>query len=154
LKRILVILLSWVLFGCMPQVEQPSEQTGNRIVVTLDRCVDGDTAWFYPIGKARFLYIDTPEIYPEMQPFGQEAADYTCDALSDAKVIQIEYEGRREDDYGRQLVWVWVDGKLLQEELARSGYVGRVYDYDDYKYEKRIDQAIKEAQKNKAGIYQ
>ena len=89
-----------------------------------------------------------------MQPFGQEAADYTCDALSDAKVIQIEYDGRREDDYGRHLVWVWFDGRLLQEELARLGFVGRLYDYADYRYEQRVDQAIKDAQKNKAGIYQ
>lgn len=154
MKRISVILVSILLFGCSPTVEQPQVQTGSKTVVTLDRCVDGDTAWFYPIGKARFLYIDTPEIYPQMQPFGQQAADYTCDALSDAKVIQIEYDGRREDDYGRQLVWVWVDGKLLQEELARLGFVGRLYDYADYRYERRVDQAIKEAQKSKAGIYQ
>lgn len=131
-----------------------NQQTGERTVVTLDRCVDGDTAWFYPIGKARFLYIDTPEIYPEMQRFGQEAADVTCDALSDALVIEIEYDGQREDDYGRQLVWVWVDDVLLQEELARLGLVVKFYDYGDYRYERRVNQALNEAQKNKAGIYQ
>lgn len=153
MKRITLVIL-FLLFGCVPAVEQPSQESKNRIVVTLDRCIDGDTAWFYPIGKARFLYIDTPEIYPQMQAYGQEAADYTCEALSDAKVIQIEYDGRREDDYGRQLVWIWVDQRLLQEELARLGFVGRLYDYGDYRYEQRILQAIKEAQKNKVGIYQ
>lgn len=36
----------------------------ERFVVTLDHCVDGDTAWFILDGekiKCRFLYIDTPE---------------------------------------------------------------------------------------------
>jgi micrococcal nuclease len=108
-----------LLFGCAPI----TEQTGTRTVVTLDRCIDGDTA-------------------------------YTCDRLSEGKVIQIEYDGKREDDYGRQLVWVWVDGRLLQEELARLGYVKRLYDYGDYRYERRVDDAIKDAKKNNAGIYQ
>jgi micrococcal nuclease len=150
LKKTVIIALFVLLSGCLPQVES----AGERTIVTLDRCVDGDTAWFYPIGKARFLYIDTPEIYPQMQRFGQEAADVTCEALSDARVIEVEYDGQREDDYGRALVWVWVDDELLQEELARLGLVVRLYDYGDYRYERRVDQAIKEAQKNKAGIYQ
>ena len=33
-------------------------------VVKLDKCVDGDTAWFYynnEVSKFRFLAIDTPE---------------------------------------------------------------------------------------------
>jgi micrococcal nuclease len=150
LKKTVIIALFVLLSGCLPQVES----AGERTIVTLDRCVDGDTAWFYPIGKARFLYIDTPEIYPQMQRFGQEAADVTCEALSDARVIEVEYDGQREDDYGRALVWVWVDDALLQEELARLGLVVRLYDYGDYRYERRVDQAIKEAQKNKAGIYQ
>lgn len=36
----------------------------ERFEVTLDQCVDGDTAWFDIDGKrtkVRFLYIDTPE---------------------------------------------------------------------------------------------
>lgn len=154
MKKTVVIILSVILSGCMLQEGFDDEPEGERTIVTLDRCVDGDTAWFYPIGKARFLYIDTPEIYPQMQRFGQEAADVTCKALSDARVIEIEYDGQREDDYGRQLVWVWVDDALLQEELARLGLVVKLYDYGDYRYERRVDRAIMEAQKNKAGIYQ
>jgi micrococcal nuclease len=156
LKKLLVVFIATLLFGCVSSKEQPwpQEQTGSRTVVILDKCVDGDTAWFYPIGKARFLYIDTPEIYPQLQPYGQQAADFTCDRLTSAKVIQIEYDGTREDSYGRQLVWVWVDGDLLQEELALLGLVIKLYDYDDYRYEKRVDDAINKAKKNKAGIYQ
>lgn len=154
MRKTVVIILLIILSGCLFQEGIDDEPAGERTVVTLDRCVDGDTAWFYPIGKARFLYIDTPEIYPQMQRFGQEAADVTCKALSDARVIEIEYDGQREDDYGRQLVWVWVDDALLQEELARLGLVVKLYDYGDYRYEGRVDRGIMEAQKNKAGIYQ
>lgn len=143
----LFVILSF--FGC-----ESLPTPGPRTVVTLDRCIDGDTAWFYPIGKARFLYIDTPEIYPQMQPYGQDAADYTCDRLSDAKIIEIEYDGQRQDSYGRVLVWVWVDDQLLQEELALLGYVQKLYDYGDYRYEQTVDDAIRQAKKNKAGIYQ
>ena len=41
----------------------------ERFEVTLDQCVDGDTAWFDIDGKrtkVRFLYIDTPESTNQM----------------------------------------------------------------------------------------
>ena len=154
MRKTVILILLILLSGCLYQDDPDTEPSGERTIVTLDRCVDGDTAWFYSIGKARFLYIDTPEVYPEMQMFGQQAADHTCDALQNARVIEIEYDGQREDDYGRQLVWVWVDDVLLQEELARLGLVVKLYDYGNYRHKRRVDQAIIEAQKNKAGIYQ
>ena len=42
----------------------PKPSSPERQIVTLDKCVDGDTAWFKISGervKSRFLYIDTPE---------------------------------------------------------------------------------------------
>ena len=44
----------------------------QKLEVTLDKCVDGDTAWFYLDNeeiKARFLAIDTPESTTKKEAF-------------------------------------------------------------------------------------
>ena len=92
----------------------------------MDKCVDGDTAWFNIDGestKVRFLYIDTPESTNQVEPYGKEASDYTQTQLTNAKKIELELneDGETEDKYGRMLAWVFVDGELLQEKLARAG---------------------------------
>src|SRR5574344_382238 len=71
----------------------------NKFEVTLEKCVDGDTAKFkLDDGKvyiARFLAIDTPEtVHPKIgeEPFGKEASNYTCRALKNATSIELEYD--------------------------------------------------------------
>ena len=53
----------------------------ERINVTLNKCVDGDTAWFNLENKkikARFLAIDTPESTIRVDPYGKGASEFTC----------------------------------------------------------------------------
>lgn len=145
-KLMILFLISFLLFGC-------SNQTSKEPII-LSACIDGDTARFENIGRVRFLYIDTPEVYPQMQPFGQQAADFACDLLKNASVIYIEYDGEREDKYGRVLGWIWVDDLLLQEEIVSAGLVNRFYDYDYPKYKSRIDQAYRNAKKDKVGMFE
>lgn len=134
--------------------------SGERFEVTLQRVVDGDTAWFDVNGestKVRFLYIDTPESTKEIQPYGKEASNYTKEQLTNATKIELELnvDGDRTDKYDRLLAWVFIDGELLQEKLASQGLVKKFYDYGyDYTYKNDIIKADKEAQDNKRGIYQ
>ncbi len=51
------------------------------------------------------------------------------------KEKKLEYDGNKTDKYNRILAWVWADDVLVQEELAKKGYVEKFYDYGDYKYE-------------------
>ena len=67
----------------------------EKQAVTLNKCVDGDTAWFNLNNsniKVRFLGIDTPESTNQIEEYGKEASNYTCDLLKSAKEIQIEYD--------------------------------------------------------------
>lgn len=133
--------------------------TNNEISVKLSKCTDGDTAHFIIDGKdtkVRFLAIDTPESVKEnniVEPFGKQASEYTCKALSDANRITIEYDQDKEDHYGRTLAWVFVDGKLLQEELVRNGLADIKYMEDYFKYKDVLEQAQNEAIDNKVGIW-
>ena len=59
----------------------------EKLEVTLNKCVDGDTAWFNLDSnniKVRFLAIDTPESTNKIEPYGKEASEFTCNALKNA----------------------------------------------------------------------
>jgi len=125
------------------------------------KCVDGDTAKVKINNKVktlRFLAIDTPETkHPTKseEAYGKEASDYTCTRLQEAKQITLEYDlgSDKQDKYDRDLVWVFVDNSLLQEELLKKGYAKVEYLYGDYKYTDKLLDVEKEAKKNKVGIW-
>ena len=130
--------------------------------VTLDKCIDGDTASFYK-GKEkltfRFLGIDTPEsVHPKKkpEPFGKEASDYTCNELKKAKKILIQYDDKSDktDKYGRHLAWIWVDDELLQKKIITNGYGKVAYVYNNYSYIDRLCANQKIAMKNKLNVWQ
>lgn len=158
-KSWLGLLVIIAIFGYNFYQDHKTIVPGERFEVTLERCVDGDTAWFNVDGKStkvRFLYIDTPESTKEVEPYGKEAFNYTKQLLNEAITIELELniDGGSYDKYGRMLSWVFVDGELLQEKLASEGYVEKFYDYGyEYTYKNDIIEADKQAQKMKKGVY-
>ena len=125
---------------------------------TLNKCVDGDTAWFNVNGeviKTRFLAIDTPESTTKIEEYGKEASEYTCNMLTNAKKIVLEYDENSDktDKYDRHLVWVFVDGTLLQKSLIENGLAEVAYLYDDYKYTSILEESEKIAKENKLNIW-
>lgn len=126
--------------------------------VTLSKCVDGDTAYFILNKKeikTRFLAIDTPESTNKIEEYGKEASNFTCSALESAKKIEIEYDSNSDktDKYDRHLVWVFVDGTLLQNEIIKEGLAEVAYLYDDYKYTSILKQSEDIAKNNKLNIW-
>lgn len=127
-------------------------------IVTLNKCVDGDTAWFNINGekiKARFLAIDTPESTNKIEPYGKEASEFTCNLLKNAKKIEIEYDENSDkfDKYDRHLVWVFVDDELLQNIIVKEGYADVKYLYGDYKYTDILKKSIIEAKANNLNMW-
>ena len=99
----------------------------ERFEVTLDQCVDGDTAWFDIDGKrtkVRFLYIDTPESTNQIEPYGKEASDYTKEQLSNANTIELELnnDGDSEDKYGRLLATIILIVSLSLMQIKKQGW--------------------------------
>ena len=130
----------------------------KKLEVTLDKCVDGDTAWFNLDNeriKTRFLAINTPESTNKIEAYGKEASNYTCNILTNAKKIEIEYDNNSDkfDKYDRHLVWVFVDDTLLQEKLLEEGLAEIKYIYGDYKYLDEIKKVESTAKKNKVGMW-
>ena len=103
----------------------------------------------------RFLAIDTPESTTTVEEYGKEASEYTCNLLTEATKIEIEYDSNSDelDKYDRHLVWVFVDGKLLQEKVIENGLAEVAYLYGDYKYTSTLETAQEEAKNNQVGMW-
>ena len=133
----------------------------EEVTVELKKCVDGDTARFIINNEektTRFLAIDTPEVKHgknEAEPYGEKASEYTCKKLKNAKKIVLEYDDNSDkvDKYGRVLAWVFVDGKLLQNELVKNGYAEVKYLYGDYKYTSTLEKSLESAKKKKINMW-
>lgn len=127
----------------------------KKINVKFSKCVDGDTIrviYNKEEIKVRLLAVDTPESVKkgtEVEPFGIEASNYTCDRIKTAKTLSLEYDpnSSKTDKYGRHLAWVYIDDSLLQEELVSKGYAKVAYLYNDYLY---TDKLLKKEETAKA----
>lgn len=155
MKKYMIIFMFFCLLN-------PLSVFAESIEVQLEKCVDGDTAKFkYADGTVmpyRFLAIDTPEsVHPtkEVEAFGKEASEYTCNVLTNASKIVLELDDAADklDRYGRGLAWIFVDDILLQEQLVSLGYAKVAYLYDNYKYTKQIQEKELLAKEQKLGIW-
>jgi len=147
-KIIFILILSFCLINNIEAKEK----------VTLNKCVDGDTAWFNlkdETIKTRFLAINAPESTSKVEEFGKEASEFTCNVLENAKKIEIEYDENSDklDKYDRHLVWVFVDNELLQDLIIKEGLAKVDYLYDDYKYTSQLKQSELLAKTNQIGIW-
>jgi len=127
----------------------------DKITVELEKCIDGDTVWLKnnnEIKKYRMLGINTPELN---ENYGIEATNFTCKLLNSAKKIEIEYDkiGETNDKYGRELVWIYIDNKLLQTIILEEGYAKVKYIYGKYKYLENLYNSEKVAKENKLNIW-
>jgi micrococcal nuclease len=92
------------------------------------RAVDGDTLVVaFADGHTdtiRVLGVDTPETHDPRKPvqcFGPEAAAYTAGRLT-GRVVRLESDVETRDRYGRRLAYVYLDGRLFEDELLLRGY--------------------------------
>lgn len=153
MKKKIVLILSIFFIGI--------NNTYAKEKVEFSECVDGDTIKVLLDGKKktiRMLAVDTPEsVHPtkEVEYYGKEASNYTCERVKNAKKLEIEYDNDSDktDKYDRLLVWVFVDDILLQKELIDNGYAKVAYLYGDYKYTKKLQDAQELASAKNIGIW-
>lgn len=153
MKKQLFIMIS-IFFMCINIVYA-------KETVKLSNCVDGDTFRSIINDKEytiRMLSIDTPESVKantDIEYYGKESSEYTCKKLTNAKKIELEYDEKSDkfDKYDRLLAWVFIDNKLLQEELVEKGYAKVAYLYNDYKYNDILKEKQELASTKEIGIW-
>ncbi len=88
---------------------------------TVARVIDGDTVELTTGERLRYLMIDTPESTTETECFGPEAKQFNVD-LVDGKMIEMTFDAVREDQFGRLLAYVTVDGTEINPVIVERGY--------------------------------
>ena len=106
--------------------------------------------------RVRLIGVDTPEtVKPDhpIEPFGPEASEFRRNFIGD-KPVQFRLDHERVDRHGRWLAYVYVDGKMLNEELLRAGLARAHTEYHYAEPMKRLFlTAEAEARKNRRGIW-
>jgi micrococcal nuclease len=109
------------------RVAQTADGGGKgRVAATVTRVVDGDTIEVDLAGQhetVRYIGVDTPETVDPDKPvqcFGHEASDFNH-GLVEGKRVELAFDAERRDVYGRLLAYVYLDGDLVNAELARRG---------------------------------
>ena len=144
-----LILFLILIFSC-----NSSEGKDSYLVLEV---IDGDTVLVnHPkVERLRYLGIDAPEkltIDSPGDPFYKESS-YLNNKLVAGKKIRIEFDQERYDPYGRLLGYVFVGDVLVNEELVRQGFARSFFIGPNRKYEDRIQEAQREAQNAKRGIW-
>ncbi len=107
---LITVLVAW---GCTllpaPDFGRPAgapEVTRAEVI----RHTDGDTAHFRLQGgaeeKVRFIGIDTPEVGERAEPYGEDAAAYTAEAIPVGTTVWLETDAELRDRHGRLLAYV------------------------------------------------
>lgn len=91
--------------------------------------VDGDTVHITRIGDSgwesvRIIGVDTPETWGTTECYGQEAKDFTREALDD-RLVWLTFDGDCEDNFDRTLAYVHLgadEGCFFERLLLRGGF--------------------------------
>lgn len=144
-KAALVLLTLFLVLavGCVPDTE------GEARVL---RVIDGDTIEIGAGIRVRYIGIDTPETYPQVEHFGLEASARNRE-LVEGKVVILEKDVTDKDRYGRLLRYVYVDGLFVNAELVRLGYARAISYPPDTRHQALFEQLEQEAQDAGRGMW-
>ncbi len=153
MKKAVLLFISLVAFMVNTYAEEVTMPTEDKKEVSLVNCLSATNSWYEVDGKVkriRLLAFDS-----EDGEISKEIDEYACSLLKEAKKIEIEYDIKalKKDKYNRELAWVYVDGKLLQDILIKKGYGQVNYITSDYKYLTNLCDSQKEALTSKLGIW-
>lgn len=96
--------------------------------------------------------IDAPEL-AQGTP-GRDARNTLLDLMPIGTHVTIETDVRARDTYQRVLGYVYLDdGRMVNEEMARSGYVTALVYPPNVRYVERIRAAVREARDAKRGLW-
>jgi len=118
---------------------------------TVTRVVDGDTLECDPVGRVRLIGIDTPE--RAQQPFGAMAAQSLAGMIPSDGEVLLESDVENQDQYGRALRYVWVDGSMVNWMLVRTGYAVLLTYPPNVQYVDVLTEAQTAAREDAAGLW-
>lgn len=127
------------------------EDESLRYTADLVKCDSISNIWVKVNGSIKRLHLLAFETTPGS--LDNEINNYVCSSLESARTIEIEYDIETTDKYNRDLVYLYINNKLLQNELLTLGY-GQVDNVQvEYKYLSTFCDIQKETIIKRLGIW-
>ena len=114
--------------------------------------IDGDTIIVEGGFRVRYIGIDTPEVYPEVEAFGIEAWEANR-RLVEGKEVRLERDVSETDKYDRLLRYVYVDEVMVNAELVKQGLARAKAYPPDTRYQDYLAEMEAEARGAGRGIW-
>ena len=113
------------------------------------RVIDGDTIELADGSRVRYLGIDTPELG---EAYSSEATTRNKE-LVEGKIVELQPGKRDQDEYGRFLRYVYIDGVFVNAELVAQGYaMAYIFDPDE-RYSQILVQLEQYAKMRQRGLW-
>ncbi|MGB6873819.1 MAG: thermonuclease family protein [Dehalococcoidia bacterium] len=125
----------------------PDDSVYEQALVT--SVIDGDTVELADGRRVRYLGIDTPE---SGEYYAEEATARNKE-LVEGKTVELQRGKRDQDEYGRLLRYVYIDGVFVNAELIAQGYAkAYIFDPDD-RYSQILVQLEQYAKMRERGLW-
>lgn len=147
MKKILLMILTSIIFISSVNA---SEQKEEVKLINCDSAVSLTVETSTGYKRIRLLMLDS-----STGSLDKEINNYVCNKVKNASKLEIEIDplSDNENKYKETLVYLYVDGYLLQNDLISLGYAQVNYVYNDYKYVDELCDLQKKALENKLGIW-
>lgn len=143
-----------------PELEVRREPRRSIDAIVM-RCVDGDTIFVQPVGKAYFLPpirmigLDAPVKATRdavgQEPHGTEAQQFLSLKITRQQVrLEFDVVERQEDGLW---AYIWLDDELLNETMLKAGWAMLDTRPPNVKYVERLQAAQQHARENQLGIW-
>ena len=113
------------------------------------RVIDGDTIELQDGRRVRYLGIDTPEAG---EYYALEATARNRQFV-EGKVVELQSGNRDQDEYGRLLRYVYVNGMFVNAELVAQGYATSYIFDPDERYSQVLVQLEQYAKLKNRGLW-
>lgn len=154
MKKILLLACLLLINTNVYAEEEPIEKIEPvRVSATLVNCTSSSNIWLNINGEDKRVVLLAYD--KEDGKLNKEIDSFICNTLSNAKLIEVEYDdGAQElDKYNRTQLWIYVDDTLLQDTLIEKGYGQVNYVTGDYKYLTNLCEKQKLAISSSLGIW-
>ena len=147
MKKILLLILTSIIFISSVNAEEQKEEVK---LINCDSAVSLTVETSTGYKRIRLLMMDS-----STGSLDKEINNYVCNKVKNASKLEIELDplSDKENKYKETLVYLYVDGSLLQNDLISLGYAQVNYVYNDYKYVDELCDLQKSALENKLGIW-
>jgi len=117
--------------------------------VKVVRVVDGDNIELADGRRIRYLGIDSPE---EGECFRDESTRMNKELVLNKKV-KLKFDKDSMDNYGRILAYVYVDTKMVNQELLERGAGKYFFDKQTTRFEAELVAAAQQGYESKQGLW-